>query len=59
MPGYMKKSEKPMGNKLKGNQAKIASAAPPTDKIDGKDFAALRRKNKAKKSRTSKAMGYS
>lgn len=58
MPGYMK-NKKPMGNSLKGKQAQIASAAEPRDKIDGKDFAVLRKnKKQPKKSRTSQAMGY-
>ena len=36
-------------HKLKGNQKKIAAAAPPFDKITSADFIALKKRKKSKK----------
>tara|TARA_Y100000401_G_scaffold20826_1_gene13938 strand:+ start:124 stop:255 length:132 start_codon:yes stop_codon:yes gene_type:complete len=38
-------------HKLKGNQKKIAAAAPPFDKITAADFIALKNKKRKKKSK--------
>jgi hypothetical protein len=46
------------GSKLSAKQQKIASAAPPNNKINGADFKALRGNNPKKKSRMASAMGY-
>jgi hypothetical protein len=49
---FFKKKSKETDRPLKGGQKKIASAAPPKDKITKADFAAL--KNKKKKKKTEK-----
>jgi len=36
-------------HKLKGNQKKIAAAAPPFDKITAADFIALKKRKKSRK----------
>lgn len=46
---FFKKKSKETDHPLKGGQKKIASAAPPKDKITKADFAALRNKKKKKK----------
>jgi hypothetical protein len=46
------------GSKLSAKQQKIASAAPPNNKINGADFKALRGNKPKKKSRMASAMGY-
>ena len=46
------------GSKLSAKQQKIASAAPPNNRITGADFKALRNNKPKKKSRMASAMGY-